>query len=434
MFMGIKSFCAAFVTVAATMSLSAQTMTEIQRDSTVRSHQIIQFGNAEQLSQESVDSAVHKFYIDQFRHVQDPLAPYFLFMSKDSNLAMGIGGAVRMRAYFDWGGAMPIPGFAPYMIPMVPNPLKERQFATTPAGTCLYFKVIGRNKILGEYQLYIEANFNGYKARDFNLQKAYAIVNNWTIGYAPSTFSDPAALPPTVDAQGPNVKMSNTNVLVRYMRDIGREWTVAASVETPSTQINADGKNTAEITPFLPDFAFFGQYGRGESHIRLSTIIRTLPYRDLTTGTNHYPVGFGIQISSVFKIGRCVTLYGAFNGGKGYAGLGGDWLMGKYDLVPDDSRAGRLYAPLTYGGYAAFQYHFAPNLFSSVTGGFARYAPNGNPKPDEYRRGLYLAANIFWNLTARIQVGAEINLGQRQDFSHQTRWAKRIGAMAMFSF
>lgn len=420
--------------IAISVTASARHLADEQLDSTVRSHQVVQFGKGPDISQDSVDNIIRKFYVDQFRHFQDPLAPYFLFMSKDANLAMGIGGAVRMRGYFDWGGAIPIPGFAPYMIPMKPDQAKMRQLGTTPAGTCLYFRVIGRNKTFGEYQLYIEANFNGYQARDFNLQKAYAIINHWTIGYAPSTFSDPISLPPTVDAQGPNVKMSPTNVLVRYMNTFRSGWSIAASVETPSTQPDTDDKTTQKVTPYIPDVAVFGQYQWGQSHVRLATIIRSLPYRDLVMQKNRYPVGYGFQLSAISYLGTRVTLYGAVNAGKGYASLGGDWLMGKYDLVPEDNNAGKMYAPLTYGGYASLKYNFRPNLFSSVTAGMARYEPKGTPEPTEYRRGLYFTANVFWNLTPRIQVAAEFNLGQRQDYSHETRWAKRVGAMAMFSF
>lgn len=38
------------------------------------------------------------------------------------------------------------------------------------------FRVLGRNKSLGDYQLYIETNFNGYASRDFHLKKAYAML------------------------------------------------------------------------------------------------------------------------------------------------------------------------------------------------------------------------------------------------------------------
>lgn len=51
-----------------------------------------------------------------------------------------------------------------------------------------------------------------------------------------------------------------------------------------------------------------------------------------------------------------------------------------------------------------------------------------------YKYGLYGAANVFWNLTPRIQVGAEFNIGKRQNFNGMRRWARRVGAMCQFSF
>ena len=93
------------------------------------------------------------------------------------------------------GRAIPSRGFAPYLIPMEPDPADMRHLGTSPSGTALFFRVLGRNKSLGEYQLYIEANFSGYQYLGFQLKKAYAIINDFTIGYASSTFSDPAALP-----------------------------------------------------------------------------------------------------------------------------------------------------------------------------------------------------------------------------------------------
>ena len=66
------------------------------------------------------------------------------------------------------------------------------------------------------------------------------IINNFTIGYANSTFSDPAALPQIIDAQGPNNKITPTNVLVRWMPTLGKKWIGAISIETPTNQITTD--------------------------------------------------------------------------------------------------------------------------------------------------------------------------------------------------
>ena len=440
--MKVKTLFATFLLASASLSLHAvdKAATDIQIDSTLKSNKIVFIDGrpAPQDTQHYVDSVrrvISAFYYDQFRHFQDPGAPYFLFMSKDATLAMGMGGAVRMRGYYDWGGAIPASGFAPYLIPMHPSPTDMRHFGTTPAGTCLFFRVIGRNKLLGDYQLYIEANFNGYQSRDFHLKKAYAIVNDFTIGYASSTFSDPAALPPTVDAQGPNNKLSPTAVLVRYMPVVRDRWVFAISGETPSGALDVDDRNTAKVSTWMPDWAAFAQYQWDPNqHVRLSGIVRTLSYRDLVKEKNHNRIGWGIQLSSVAHPHPQLTTYLTANYGHGYAGLGGDLLIGNYDLVADPDAPGRMYAPASFGWCLGLQYNILPNLFVSASASQTRYLPSRRISPDEYKYGIFSAINVFWNLTPRIQVAAEFDFGKRQNFSHEHRYAKRIGAMCQFSF
>lgn len=413
-----------------------KSLEEVRRDSLMTSHHVIGLDRSNQQYVDSVRRVISAFYVDQFRHFQDPAAPYFLFMSHDSKLAMGIGGAVRMRGWYDWGGALPANGFVPYLIPVTdPDPTKTRHLGTTPAGTCLFFRVIGRNKTLGNYQLYIEANFNGYEGRDFRLKKAYAIINDWTIGYASSTFSDPAALAPTVDASGPNNKMAATDVLVRWMRTWGGKWSAAASVETPSDNIAADGTQTKSVDQWLPDVAVLGQYEwGGGQHVRLSGVLRTLPYRNMIEERNITRVGWGVQLSGVARPTDRITAYFTGNTGKGYAGLGGDLLIGAYDLIGDPDRPGYMYAPMSFGWNVGLQYNFSPSVFVSGTFAQTRYLPSKPTYSDDYKYGLYAAANVFWYLTPRMMVGAEVNLGKRQNFSGEHRWARRVGAVAQFSF
>lgn len=418
--------------------LRSNSFVDRQEDSLRRSHKIIYIdGQPYNVSQHHLDSLqnlIDRFYYDQFRNFSDPAAPYFLFMSKDSQLAMGIGGCVRMRAWYDWGGAVPANGFAPYLIPMEPDPTNMRRFGTTPSGTSLFFRVIGRNKKLGEYQLYIEANFNGYGGKDFHLKKAYAMINDWTIGYAPTTFSDPAALPPTVDASGPNNKLSSTSVLVRYLRPLSGHWTVAASLETPASAISVSD-STKKISDWLPDAAAFIQYAWGRSeHVRLAGILRTLGYRDLIHKKNHNKLGWGLLLSGVGHPHPQITIYGNLCGGQGFESLCGDLQIGNYDLVPVPGREGEMYAPWAVGWNLGLQYNFLPNLFASVTFSESRFLQRKGASPDDYKWGNFLAANIFWNLTPRIQCGLEFDTGERKNVDGKHRRAQRIGAMAQFSF
>ena len=132
-----KMFAAAVVLLVYAAG-AAQNLVDVMRDTVMTSHKVIPFGSGD-AGADSVRRLVEMFYYDQFRSFSDPEAPYFLFMSRDAKLAMGIGGAVRMRAYYDWNGAMPVRAFMPYMIPMTPDATSMRHFDTTPAGTCLFF-------------------------------------------------------------------------------------------------------------------------------------------------------------------------------------------------------------------------------------------------------------------------------------------------------
>lgn len=408
---------------------------ERQVDSLKTHHQIVFFGKEEKVDTLKEKALIDRFYYDQFHHFQDPRAPYFLFMSRDAQLAMGIGGVVRMRAWQDWKGVMNTSGFIPYDISVPGNMARRRKLGATPAGTTLYFRVLGSNRALGNYQLHIEANFNGYQSRDFNLKKAFATVNDWTIGYTNSTFSDPAGTPPLVDGQGPNAEVRTTAVLLRWMHAVGRHWEVAASLEIPQSQVGANDSTTMTVDDWLPNVAAFIQYGWGyNEQVRLSGILRSLPYRDLTTDKNYNRTGWGLQLSSLFRPLNPLAVYATVNAGQGYGSLTNDLLMGRFDLVDDVHRPGHMYAPFAYGWFGALQYYLASNIFISATFGRMNYKPREEVAGSTYKYGLYSAVNMFWYMTPRIQVAGEFNWGKRQNFDGEHNEARRISVMAQFAF
>lgn len=421
------------------LSAASPTVRHEALDSLVADHHVTVLGDAGDVDvpmADSVRTLIERFYLDQFRNFQDPAAPYFLFMSQDANMAMGVGGVVRMRAYFDPGNSMPGAGFSPYFIPVGRTPLNRNHFGTTPSGTAIFMRVIGRNSRIGSYHLYVEAKFNGYDSRDFKLSKAFATVNDWTVGYASSTFADGAAVPPTVDASGPVMKVDFTTLLVRWMHEFGRTGLfAAASVETPQMSLQTDGVNTASRSASMPDIAAMVQYQWSSGqHVRLSAITRFLPYRDLVSSRNHTVVGYGLQLSAVFNPMAQLTVYGAFNCGRSYSNAGGDILLGEYDLVEDAGSPGRLESVPAYGYYIGLGYHFSRRLFSTVIFGQGRYRPVAGVDGGTYKYGLYGAANLFFNITPRVMVGAEFNIGQRRNFDSARGNARRIGAVCQFSF
>lgn len=108
--------------------------------------------------------------------------------------------------------------------------------------------------------------------------------------------------------------------------------------------------------------------------------------------------------------------------------------MNNFDLVRDPEKPGTLYAPEVFGFMASVQYHFRHNLFASLTWGQAHYFQKDGTPGSDYRYGLYGAANVFYNLTPRIQFGLGFNIGKRVNVDHTSRWGRRLCAVASFSF
>lgn len=412
--------------------------TEQRLDAQKNSQHLIYIGDEPAVDTVAVSQMMTNFYIDQFRSSQDPLAPYFMFMSKSGNLAMGIGGVVRMRVWYDWNGAMDNSAFVPYMIPIPNNPTREHWYGSTPSGTAIFARVFGHSDKVGLYQAYIEAKFSGYGNRDFKLSKAYFAVGDWTVGYAPSTYTDPMAAPPTVDGQGPNAIINHTNVLVRWTHTFRNGIVAAASIESPNGGIPAlEGKYTG-CSDFMPDVAAFLQYqwNGGLQHVRLSGIVRGLEYRDLVEAGNRKVMGWGVHLSTVFRPVDPLTVYGGINYGKGVGNMVQDLRNAPMDLLGDADNPGKMYAPSSMGWYAALQYHFAPNVFSTLVFSEVRFLPKHDPVEGSYtyKYGLYGAANVFWEIHPRCQIGLEYNIGKRMDINRQNKSADRVSLMGQFSF
>lgn len=412
------------------------TPSQQQIHSMIESTHVLSMGE-EDVARDSIEKMLNRFYMDQFRHFQDPRAPYFMFLSKDGKLAMGVGGLIRMRGYFDWDGSIPASGFSPYLINIPKDPTQLRKLAATPAGTGLFFTILGKNTLLGDFMGFFQADFSGYNNRDFKLKKAYVQFNEWTVGYATTTFEDTKAKPATIDGSGPNGVNSKTNVLVRYMHTFnGGHWSLAGSFEFPSSSTSADGEYTKACNDYVPDLAAFAQYqwAEGESHVRLSGLARVLTYRDLIASRNYNIMGWGTQFSTVVKILPQFDLSGIVSVGQGHASYTTDLGVSNFDLVTDPGRKGKLYAPTAVGYVFGARYYFRSNIFANLTLSEQRYYPKQNPNDSQYKYGLYGAVNLFWDITPRFEVGMEYLAGKRMNFNGTHASANRLTAMAMFSF
>lgn len=393
-------------------------------------------GEISESQTDSLKNLLNIFYYDQFRHFQDPQAPYFMFMSKNGELAFGVGGQVKLKGYFDWNGSIPSINFAPYEIPIPKDPAAMRNLSASPQGTGLFFTLLGHNHKFGNFIAYFQADFSGYNHRGFRIKKAYISIRDWTAGYTTTTFEDTKAEPSTVDGAGPNGINSRKNMLVRYSHTLKNKWSIAASVEFPSQSITTEVGETEACTPYIPDFSAFGQFqwGGGSSHLRLSGLIRTLTYRDLLLNRNFNLTGWALQLSTIVNPVSQIDIFGIASIGKGHASYTTDLGNGNVDLVPDTDNPGKLYAPTASGFVIGVQYFFTSRLFSNIAFSEQVYYPKKNSEKNLYRYGLYAVGNIFWDITPRFEMGLEYLYGKRKNFDGSQASADRIMIQAMLSF
>lgn len=386
---------------------------------------------------DSAASLINQFYIDQFRHFDDPEAPYFMLMSRDANLALGVGGTINAYGWFDWHGSIPELGFKVYDIPVPNSPTQKRRLAGTMANSGMFFTLLGRNNLLGRYKAFISMKFSGYPDSKFEIDKAFFMFRNLTVGRSTSTFADPMALPPSTDDAGSNGHLNRTNVLVRYMKTTkNNHWTYAGGLEFPNQELYCNEGESVEDTPYLPDVAAFLQYqwDRGESHVRLCGLARMLTYRDLIQQHNERVFGWGAQLSTVWNITYPVTVYAVCTYGKGDASYLCDLSGRNHDLVPDLKQPGRMFAPEALAGVIALKYNFTPNIYSDVTFSGVRYYANGRQGCNEYKYGLYYSVNAIWEVTTRLMLGAEYLHGERGNFNGEYGTANRLNMLFRLHF
>lgn len=384
---------------------------------------------------DSIATLLRQFYVDQFRHARDPKSPYFLLMSKSANIAMGIGGVLSVEGWFDWNGTAPAFNFSPMAFPIPKDPSALKSLGASMHGTKLFYSIMGHSRVFGNYRAYIEGGFSGYKGVGFKLKKAYFTAGDFTIGRTTSTFCDPSAQAPTVDAAGTNSSISRSNILLRWVHDYSKHVTVGAGVEIPNSDIDADGKLTKASPDYIPDLAAFAQYSwQKGSHIRLSGLYRTMEYRNLLEARQHTVSGWGVQASSVWRVYRPMALYATASMGRGCAGYVNDLGGVGLDLIADPNHAGHLYAPAVSGYTLGMQYNFAEDVYGALSFAQLRLHERSPQPATDMRTALYGAASLFWDITSRLELGVEYLCGRKEIYSGASGICNRLDASLRFSF
>lgn len=395
--------------------------------------------------------------IEAYRTLMDniPVDPDFLYeprfaiVGKDGAFYFSVGANLKFTTSYDWGNPVDDPGGLRVSAITKARPGDDQAFQMTAQSSNLYFNIVGFPSSANRVGFFVSFAMDGEPGNTYKLHSGHVYMRfrNFTFGYTSSMYNDKSADPYTIDGHGPCASGSHDNIQINYQRYLSRNIRVGASLELPkvsyTSYIPANKDESFDSSPIrqrVPDFPMYITYAiDNDRHIRLSTVLRSVTYRDYVAGQNRNLFGWGVKFTGSGRRGPLVY-YLMAQTGKGIQSYLQDNQDLCLDLVPDDNRPGRLKKPFSWGGIVGLQYNFTDKLFASAVYSYMRnyvdrYTGNAtNDYCDLFKYGNYALGNLIWQVSPLFRVGVEYVYGQKAVFSGTKLSNNRVYAMLMMSF
>lgn len=372
-----------------------------------------------------------------------PKTPSFAFMSKNQKFMMGIGGYVKGTISMDFNGAINNPAyFTTSAIPINPLPGNNLLTQFNVNQSSLFYNLVSLSDNKTKFGAYINMNFSGQNYTP-EIQDAYITYGGWLLGRTTSLFTDAAAIPPTIDSEGPNGLTYKTNNVINFRGQIGKHFSTGIGLETPSTDFTVS-ENQSVTNQFIPDIPSYIQYAWGKgnnSHVRLSSMIRNVNYRNNLQDKDNIISTYACQLSGLVTFKEKLVFYYQLAYGSGITTYIQDVSGLKLDFMPNNiiehqnKKAGKLDKVKSMAYYAGLQYNFNPRTYMSCT--FSQVdvdVPENYENTNLYKEAYYLATNFFWYAKPNVQIGAEYLYGKRVDQNDDWGQANRVQVMLQYNF
>ncbi len=353
--------------------------------------------------------------------------PRFAIVGKDHKYYIGVGAQFLGEAVYDFGDNMPSPIlFTPSSItPRTPGNGGNLRFAWQSSS--VYLNAVALPGTDNQIGIFFKANFLGNN-NAFNCFHFYAKYRGLTAGYTTSVFNDGAAEPMTIDFEGPNGYPFTFLFTAYWTQNFTKNFSGAIGIDAPTASLTA-GNGTATVNQRIPAIPLYLQYAwdGGNSHIRLSGLVRPMQYRNLTADKNESLTGLGIQLSGMNKVAGPLSLSYNAAYGKGIGNyLQDDNGLG-LDAVATD-KAGDMEMVKSLGVTAGLNCAITPKLSGNlVYSHLTNWLPDkAKVEDNQYRYGDYVAANLIYNINQFVSAGIEYDYGHRKSVTNGSLHTNRL--------
>ncbi len=361
--------------------------------------------------------------------------PRFAIVGKDHKYYIGVGAQFLGEAVYDFGDNMPSPVlFTPSSItPSTPGNRGNLRFAWQSSS--VYLNAVALPGTKDQIGLFFKATFLGNNS-SFSCFHFYAKYRGLTAGYTNSLFSDGAAEPMTIDFEGPNGYPFTFLFTAYWTQDFTKNFSGAIGIDAPTASLTT-GDKTATVNQRIPAIPLYLQYAwdEGNSHVRLSGLVRPMQYRNLVNAKNETLTGVGVQLSGMTKVAGPLSVSYNAAYGKGI----GSYLQDDNGLGLDavaTENAGDMDMVKSLGVTAGLNCAISPKVSANlVYSHLSNWLPDKADIPDtQYRYGDYVAANLIWNINSFVSAGVEYDYGHSKDFKGTGLHTNRLQCQLSVTF
>lgn len=269
---------------------------------------------------------------------------------------------------------------------------------------------------------FIEADFFGNtttSASAFRLRHAYGRIGRFTAGQTWTTFTDPSAVPQTLDVEGAVSNVNRRQALARWDQPLlDGSLLFAAALEDPNVVIESPTMLAGEARTDTPDFITRLRVEPEWGEFQVASIIRQLGFQP--TGMpeiSETAWGFNFTGSALMLPGT--KAYYQFTFGEGIGSY-----RGSPDVVATGPMTGEIVPVL--GWLVGLKHEWNDRLSSNVTISEVTLDDFPGQDPASLKDTTYLAVNLIQNPFERVFWGIEYLYGVRQDVSGDEGSANRL--------
>ena len=357
------------------------------------------------------------------------------FVLPGTQTMMRINGLIKTDVMFDPRPAGLADSFIPSTIP-IPQTTSTNNFNASIRESRFSADLRIPVSNIGMARTFIQFDFfGGNGATTPRLRHFYAQLHNVLVGQTNTVFMDPDAWPDIIEFQGPTSGLLARIPQVRYSFPLGKGFSGAISVEQPSSDISfsVNGSSAVPITP-APNGGLRVRYEGERGHLYFSSILRELAVHMPVTGQQQSVFGWGLNLSSTWRVVGRDTLNYQVAYGNGIATYTGDGFGLGLDAQPRSAVDLTLKALPTFAPWVSYQHNWTRSIRSNATFGWLQIQNTAFQPGSIYHKSSYSSANIIWNPFGSLSFGTEFMYGWVQQKNGEHSNAPRLQFSGRYTF